>query len=693
MLAKLKARAVAAGGALLLAGLAMPSSAQDLDLKRVMLSTGGVGYFEYEAMVTGDAALSLEVRLDQVDDVLKSIVVYDDKGGIGTISLPGREPLKEIFREMPFAPDALSSPIALLNAVRGAEIEVSGNRDLEGRLISVTEERMALPNNQGVVSRHRVSILTEDGIRQALLEDANAITFLDDRLNGQVQTALAAVAEHAQQDRRRLAIQTQGAGERRVRVAYVVEAPLWKSAYRLTLGGATPDQGDLQGWAVLENLSGEDWEGVELTVASGNPVTFRQQLYNAYFVDRPEVPVEVLGRVLPQTDEGAMPAPAPQVAERKGYRPRALAMAAAAPPPPAPSGGIMMSEAEPDDVFADSAPGGAAELVAAESSEATTQVVFRYPLPVTVANGQSLLLPIIARAAPARPVALYQPETHPLHPLASVELANDGETGLPPGILTLYERDPASGVVSYVGDARLNALPAGEDRLLSFAVDQKVRIDRRDDTTQTLTRATIADGLLRLTRTEQQTSTYTINGAAREARTVLIEHPRRAGGWSLVTPQGPSVSMTPTAWRLTQEVAAGAVEALTVVQERPRYETVRLSNLSTDRIAAYASSRELAPEIRKAFETLAGLSADAAEKDRVVHRLERQRRETGDEQARLRENLGAVPRESDLYRRYLARLGESEDDLEALARSLDQARAAQDAARRAVLDYVQDLTI
>ena len=69
---------------------ALPAFAQDLALKRVMLSSGGLGYFEYEATVEGDATLKLTVSLDQVDDVLKSLVVYDDKGGVGGLSLPGQ---------------------------------------------------------------------------------------------------------------------------------------------------------------------------------------------------------------------------------------------------------------------------------------------------------------------------------------------------------------------------------------------------------------------------------------------------------------------------------------------------------------------------------------------------------------------------------------------------------------------------
>jgi hypothetical protein len=182
-----------------------PAAAQDgLALKRVMLSTGGVGYFEYEATVEGDASLSLPVRLDQVDDVLKSVIVFDDRGGVGTISLPGREPLRDVFRELPFTESALGSPVELLNALRGAEIEVLGNRALSGRLMSVTAEIVALPGDGGTLTRHRLSVLTDDGMRQVLLEEADAVRFRDADLQADIDAALAAVARHGERDRRAL---------------------------------------------------------------------------------------------------------------------------------------------------------------------------------------------------------------------------------------------------------------------------------------------------------------------------------------------------------------------------------------------------------------------------------------------------------------------------------------------------------
>jgi len=686
--------------------LAAPAFAADqpaggLALKRVLLSTGGVGYFEYEAQVSGDAALTLEVRRDQVDDVLKSIVVYDDKGGIGTVDLPGQEPLETAFRELPFSPDDLNSPTALLNAMKGAEVRVAGARELSGRLLSVTEETTQLPNGGGIVLRHRVSLMTAEGLRQLVLEETDSLRFADPRVQAQLDKALTAVAESAGKERRRLTIRTTApkdgaAADRTVRVAYVVAAPLWKATYRLTLPEAGAKTGDLQGWAVLENVSGDDWKDVELSVASGNPVTFRQALYSAYFVNRPEVPVEVLGRVLPKPDEGAVAADrmakaeVPEPRARAGAAPPVAAMAA----PPAPmaaapmTGGPMPAPAP----FGRPMPQSVAEAIPAESAEATAQVLFRYPQPVTLANGGTLMMPIVARAVPAERLDLYQPGTQPRHPLAALRLKNDGNGdlslagGLPPGVLTLYEK--VGNASAYVGDARLATLPAGESRLLSFAVDQAVTVDRSEQPSRTLSRATLADGVLQLTVTERQTTTYSIAGAAREDRTVVVEHPRRPG-WTLVDPANPAPEATEAAYRLPVTVPAGKTVTLAVALERPQVERVGLADLAPEQVLAYAASAELPANVREALGKVASLRMTVAEKERRVADIEREQADIAREQERLRQNLSTLPRDSDLFKRTIAKMGDQETRLDTLSRDLGTARKDADAARTTLRDQVR----
>ena len=204
--------------------------AQDLALKRVMLSSGGLGYFEYEASVDGDATLKLTVSLGQVDDVLKSLVVYDDKGSVGGLSLPGREPLAQAFKDLPFDQNSLGSPAELLQTLKGAQVTVGGSRSISGRIVSVEEDSVALPDNKGMVKRTRVTLYTDRGLQQFILEDAENLQFADQALRDKVGQALVAIQGNRAKDARTIDLTMRGQGKRTVRVAYIVEAPVWKAS-------------------------------------------------------------------------------------------------------------------------------------------------------------------------------------------------------------------------------------------------------------------------------------------------------------------------------------------------------------------------------------------------------------------------------------------------------------------------------
>ncbi len=350
-------------------------------LRRVLLSTGGVGYFEYEAKVIGTQELQLPVRMDQVDDVLKSIVVFDDKGNTGFVQLPSRAPLSDIFRGLPFGPGALESNADLLEALKGSEVSVRADNSMSGRIVSVVKEEEKVKDSEATITKHRVGVMTSGGLKQFVLENATSVTFSDPVLQHQIEQALAAVAEHREGQSRTLKIRAVGEGARNVTIAYVVEAPLWKPSYRITTGKG--GKAHLQGWAILENVTGNDWTDVDLTVASGNPVTFRQALYSTYYVTRPEVPVEILGRIMPKPDEGGVAA-----ADRDE-----AAMPPPPPPPPAAPSPVMAPSMSRAKAGRDGIMAGAdapAKPIAAESKETATQVTFRMKFTVTVQNGQSL---------------------------------------------------------------------------------------------------------------------------------------------------------------------------------------------------------------------------------------------------------------------------------------------------------------
>jgi hypothetical protein len=668
---------------------ALPAAAADLVIKRVMLSAGGVAYIEREAQIEGNAELRLDVPLDQVDDVLKSVVVYDSSGGVGSAHLPGREPVAQVFTDLPFGAEALTSPVALLNALQGAEIRIGGSHPITGKLLKVVPETSRL-GDQSVIERNRLSVMTATGLQQGVLEEAESIAFADPGLQAQVDRALAAIAQHRAKDRRTIVLTARGSGKRLLRVGYVVAAPLWKSAYRLTLPQDTATTvAHLQGWAVLENMSGEDWTEIELTVLSGRPVSFHQALYQAYYVNRPEVPVEVAGRILTQPDRGiVVQSPIAGGAGKASNAPGLRNKDAL---------GRMEQNEERSSLYAAQSaaapaapPGLAAAVDVAEAEEGATQVAFRLPVAVSVKSGDSAIVPIIDRDFPVDRLSLYQPGTTTDHPLAALRLRNDGTSGLPPGVLTLYQDSATGG--GYIGDARLGSLPAGEDRLLSYALDEKIKLAQEQEYSTVLTRIAAARGTLSLNHTARQTVRYKIAAPQAEARHLIIEQPKQAG-WKLSDPDEDKTPQTASAYRIGIDLKPGEARTVTLVLQRMEWQQTGISAMKSDDLVAVAATSELDVKVKRALEELLRRRQTLADKDAAQQQIKDEMQAIGADQQRIRANLVNLNRDGGLYKRYTEKLNEQETRLEKLQELA--AAAAQDwrTAKAALDDYVAKLEL
>jgi hypothetical protein len=431
----------------------------------------------------------------------------------------------------------------------------------------------------------------------------------------------------------------------------------------------------LQGWATIENLSGQDWKGVELTLSSGRPVAFHQALYEAYYVTRPDIPVEVAGRLMPNVDRGGVAA-------------KTMALPPQAPAAPAP---MQRQLGGKDGVAAFAPPPNVAQSADQfEATDAATQVTFRFPRPVDVANGRTLSIPILDRQVPAERIALYQADTAARNPLAAIRLTNDGETGLPPGILTLYERDKANNV-SYVGDARLSAFPVGETRLLPYALDEKITIERDPAQSQRLANGTIANGALRSSLIVRQTMTYRVKGALKEPRKLVVVQ-RRLAGWTLVKPDPKGIEISEGNYRFPLQLAAtDQTQVFEVAQEQTQQQELRLLDGTADQLGVYARATEFDARTREVLTKVLQLQQGVAEATRQLTQVDAERKALVDEQGRIRENLAKVPAGSDLQKRYLATLEKQENDLEALAKKKTDAQKTVDAARESLRAYIAQL--
>jgi hypothetical protein len=299
-------------------------------------------------------------------------------------------------------------------------------------------------------------------------------------------------------------------------------------------------------------------------------------------------------------------------------------------------------------------------------------------------------VPILDRELPARRIDLYQATVDRQHPLAAVALTNTGDTGLPPGVLTLYQQNAEHGAL-YLGDARLAAFPAGDKRLLSYAVDSKVTVDRNSAERRLLLKASVADGVLRVTRLLRQITTYGVKATAAPSQ-LIIEHPRHPG-MNLTEPGPSGVDTTAGAYRIPVGLAGAGDTVLRVVEDQPLEETMRLLDIEDDQLGALAASTELDGKLRQSLTDLAARRQTVARQRAELDRLKEQREQLVADETRLRDDLTALGREQGLRKRLLDKFTETVTAIDATTAAIAKAGNTLAAAQNDLASYVARLTL
>ncbi len=632
-------------------------------IRAVTLSSGGLAEVTQVHPVDGDATIGLDARSEQIDDILKSLVVRDPVGTVGALRLDGLDQADETLRTMPFTADDLSGPARLLGKLQGVPIRIqSGGRTLEGRVLGVSERNAGTESGEVAI----LTVLTGTGTLESVpIEDGAAVTIQDPAMAAKIAEAIAAAGTAKVGDVHRVEVDVSGRGQREVRLTYVVAAPVWKTSYRIVDGGG--GRANLQAWAIIENALGADWAGVDVTLSSGSPVALLQRLHRRYWRKRPEAPVMVEDVGMPDLDPGT-------VAPRSVARLRAPAPAAA--PLPAPMA-RMDTRAESAEPSYDAA----AATAGAAASEGDVAANFTLPHPVDLRAGSTLSVPFIDTEIEAERVALWQPGRG-IHPTAAFRIRNSATATLPAGLITLYDR-----AAGYLGDARLPATPVGEQRLASFALDRKVAVQAETEPSQALTQITVVDGVARATVIAREVTTYTIKGAPDAARSVIIEHPRREG-WTLTA--SARDSETPTAYRLKVAVPAGGTAETRAVLEHVQIDAYNLVDADEALLVRWAGLAT-DPELGGKLKTLSQARAEVAAATRTVEEIAEREEKVQAEQERIRSNLGAVPKDSELARRYLTRMGGQEDELAKLAAARAEAESGLKASRARIRTLIAAL--
>jgi hypothetical protein len=652
-----------------------------LPVKRVVLYKNGIGYFEHIGSVHDSQSVGIDFTTAQLNDVLKSLTVLDlSNGRITGVSYNSTAPLSNRLSTLRLPVGEKTTVSEFLEAVRGARVEVhSGAAVATGKLLSV-EQKQRTKGDEVLEQYAQLSLVTDSGdVRTFDITPATSVRLLDRELNQEVARYLSLVAATRDEDLRRMNISTSGTGERSLFVSYISEVPVWKSTYRIVLPTDPRAKPLLQGWAIVDNTVGEDWNKVELSLIAGAPQSFVQEISRPYYARRPVVSIPETAMLTPQTHEAAFD--------------RMVVNAALAPPPPPPAhAGIVggaLGGAVGGGAGSGSGPGIGAghgggigggtfsvgggttgKLREEQESIAESQDLgdlFEYNLKeaVTIRKNQSALVPILQSRIEAEKVSLWNERVG--RAVRALWVTNSSGLTLDAGTFNVLEQE------TFSGEGLMDAIKPGERRLLSYAADLGVRVgSKRESEAQRMRHVRIDRGVLIETIEEREHKMYTVRNEDALPRTVVIEHPARSG-WKLIegSPAPDETSMSLHRFRLTVEPKQNA--KLTVDEVHPVSTRYELTNITSDQIAFLLKQRTPNPEVEKALMGVAAKKNDIAAIDARLGALQSDQKSIFDDQQRLRENMKALKgstEEKALLQRYTRQLNEEEDKLESLGRSI-----------------------
>ncbi len=672
-----------------------------LPVKKVVLYKNGVGYFEHSGRVHGNQELGIEFTTAQLNDVLKSLTVVDLNGGkISGVRYNSVAPLSERLKslQIPLSEDVTSA--AFLIALRGTRVEVrNGAASTLGKVFSVETVKKEAGKG-GTVDVTQLAIVTDAGeLKLFELGPGVTVRAAESEIREDVSRYLNLMGSTRSKDVRRMTISATGSGDRNLFVSYISEVPVWKSTYRIVVPKA-PGTPFLQGWAIIDNTVGEDWKDVQLTMVSGAPQSFIQNISQPYYTRRPVVPLPQSVMLTPQAHEASMDEEEVQTAFAEPgilVAPKVLPGSRSGGGIGSGSGGGMgggtfrtgVAGGVPGGVIggviggtANGTPTVNAEVsyIATAEEEATAAMgnetaavgshagdLFEYNLKekITVMKNQSALVPIVQSPIEAEKVTLVTAQEDGEvegRPLRALWLRNTSGLTLDGGTFNILDQD------SFAGEGIMEVLHPGERRLLSYAADTALRVASKEgDESKTAKRVIVVKGVMTVTREERSERVYTLHNADTTPRQVVLEHPIREH-WKLAGDLKPEDTGA-TYYRFRVAVEPGKTEKLDVKESRPVFTSIQVGTITDNQLKLLVEEKTIKPELEAKLRAIIAKRQEIFEVDWETKSRQQEMEAIDKDQVRLRENMKALkgsPEEKALLQRYTKQLDGQEDRLATL---------------------------
>jgi len=625
------------------------STAKDLPVRQVILYKNGIGYFEHAGAVTGNQRVAIDFTSEQLNDVLQSLTALDSKDGkVSAVSYNSTLPIDQQLKTLALGLQDYPPTVAVYHALRGQRVEVTGaGAPLTGRLVNI-EFRKETDKNGAISEDHHFLIVETDSgaLRTAELTDAVSVRMLDPSLQKQFADYLGIIASTQNLQVRHLTLEDRGEGQRELRISYISGVPVWKSTYRIVFPHDATDHAILQGWAVVDNTIGSDWDNVQLSLVAGAPQSFIQPLSQPLYLRRPEIPISTIAMTTPQTHEAA------EMKQPLAAQQSTKVVVSAAP-------SVSFGVAGMEGMGSGSAGGvgsGSGNGYGPGSGGNVGGGLYR----IGGGGGGGVF--------------------------AATNAIREGDVSAN-SFDDYFQYSLAQRVTIHKNESAMVPIHPGEKRLLSYAADQAVRVKEHPEKSKREIRDVriTARGLIRKRYAAESRTSYEAINSAEDARVVVIEVPRRAN--RNLTPESKAAEIAPSLYRVRLPVPAHQSASVLVADEGPEYEEWRIQE-DADEVGILQSLGEEVPALDSKLKPIYTAQQQIREMKAQLHDLEEKVTSLTGDEARARENLTAL-KGNDAAKRFVEELNQAEDSLQTTRKEMaalaEKEKAAVESLRQTLL--------
>ncbi len=664
---------------------ATPEAGAQLPIKRVILYSNGVAYIERRGMVSGDARIDLSFKQSQVDDVLKSMVVLDlGQGRIGAVSYNSSAPPSAKMNEIPFGVDSDTESggglAGVLKQLQGARVLVTSSKGpATGSILTVEKRTLKTDKTESEV--YALVIASETGeISSFDLSDVRSVKLLDSDTRRDVSEFANATASARRRDAKTITVTSEGSGQREMVVSYTIAAPIWKTTYRVVLDNE--GKPFFQGWAIVDNVSDEDWTAVKLSLVSGTPISFIQPIQKPMYRYRPVIPIPEDLNLDPQVYEEGEGVGSGSGAGRGSDSGGTVNVTSgndvtASRASAQQINALPISGRNANNYMNVTATGATAETSVSEAlsnnrsgveTAATGEEIgdlfeYRIDQPITVNRDRSALIPIVQTKMAGERISIYNEAARRDRPMSGMLLQNTTTLTLENGSLTVLDRD------AYAGEALMERLKPKEQRLISFALDLGTLVTIKNEEVRAPAKLIKAvNGVLQVHYFQSDRKIYKLSNQTDRQKIVYIEHPVRQG-WELAEDTTVPALITQKYYRFRVVLEPFAKAELPVTERQGLVDSYQIGNLSKTDLELFVQRKYISAETRAALEKFIDLRSQIHQIDARMEAFEDEEEKISDDQKRLRENIEALaktPEAKTLIARYIAKANEQESRLEAI---------------------------